>query len=210
MAPHGQAKAYPSKVSLETPQDEGAYDLLPNATGQNADHKKGRKISGPLEHGQDGVHFDVVECREPVQHQGDDGRDYINSLYGMTDRPFEDLVSLARSWSQPPRMSVDGEDFEALGYDRSERIYRLRRGSQASSAQLSINASDDSPIRNIALLVENWGSTSPRVELDGNELTRGNTFRYGHRHELTGSDLIVWIEVQSDRPVTLTLSDARQ
>ena len=144
---------------------------------------------------------------EPVQHQGDDGMDYVNSLYGMTDRPFEELLPLARSWSHPPSMTVDGDDFEALGYDRSERVYRLNRKSKASSARISIAASHDSPIRNLALLFENWGTTVPRVHLDGQELASGDTFRYGHRHTLSGSDLIIWIDLQTEKLVSLTLSD---
>ena len=145
---------------------------------------------------------------EPVQHQGDDGRDYIHSLDGMTELPFAELVPLARSWSHPPPMSVDGHDYEALGYDRSERIYRLRRGPEGSSARISIAASRHSPIRNLALLVKNWGTTPPRVRLDGRALTSGDTFRYGHRHTLHGSDLIIWVDAQAEGTVSLMLSDA--
>jgi hypothetical protein len=147
---------------------------------------------------------------EPPQHQGDDGRDYINSLYGMTDRPFEELVPLARSWSHPPSMTVQGDDFEALGYDRSERIYRLRRRPDAMSAEIFFAASDESPISNLALLVDNWGTSSPRVRLDGQDLESGDAFRYGHRHTLDGTDLIVWIDVQAEKGLSLLLGDAEE
>jgi len=145
---------------------------------------------------------------EPPQHQGDDGRDYINSLYGMTDRPFEELVLLARSWSHPPAMSVQGDGFEVLGYDRSERIYRLNRGEGESLARLSIAASSDSPIRNLALLIKNWGTSSPQVRLDSRELQRGDEFRYGYRHSLDGTDLIIWIDVEAEKRVSLVLGGA--
>jgi hypothetical protein len=142
---------------------------------------------------------------EPVQHRGDDGRDYINMLYGMTEKPFADLVTVARSWSRPPGMEVEGDGFEANGYDRSERIYRLRRVKDGMSAQISIAASRESPISNLSLLVENWGTSTPEVRLNDSDLEAGDTFRYGHRHTLDGSDLVLWIDVRTDDPVSLTL-----
>ena len=143
---------------------------------------------------------------EPVQHQGEDGRDYINSLYGMTNQPFEELIPLARSWSHPPTMNVDGQDFDSLGYDRSERIYRLRRRSGVSSARLSFDATSESPVRNLALLIENWGSAPPQVRMDERELERGDTFRYGYRHTLDGIDLIIWIDLHTEKRVSLLIS----
>jgi hypothetical protein len=143
---------------------------------------------------------------EPVQHQGDDGRDYINSLYGMTNQPFAELVPLARSWSHPPTMNVEGQDFDSLGYDRSERIYRLRRRSGVSPARLTFDATSESPVRNLALLIENWGNAPPQVRLDERELERGDTFRYGFRHTLDGSDLIIWIDMQAEKRVSLRIN----
>ena len=145
---------------------------------------------------------------EPVQHQGDDGRDYINMLYGMTDRPFDELLPLARSWSRPAAMSVSGGDFEVLGYDRSERVYRLRRMQSATPADIRIAASTGSPLHNIALLIEDWGTKAPRILLNDQVVNDTAAARYGHRHTLSGSDLIVWLEVQSTAPVKVTLGDA--
>jgi hypothetical protein len=142
---------------------------------------------------------------EPVQHQDEDGRDYVNSLYGMTNQPFEELVPLARSWSNPPPMNVEGRGFDSLGYDRSERIYRLRRRSGVSSTRLSFDATSQSPVRNLALLIENWGTAPPQVRLDDQELERGDTFRFGYRHTLEGSDLIIWIDVQAEKRVSLLI-----
>ena len=146
---------------------------------------------------------------EPVQHQDDDGRDYINSLYGMTNQPFEELVPLARSWSNPPPMNVEGRGFDSFGYDRSERIYRLRRKSGVSSVRLSFDATSQSPVRNLALLIENWGTAPPQVRLDDRDLERGDTFRFGYRHTLEGSDLIIWIDVQDQKRVSLLINSEK-
>jgi len=116
------------------------------------------------------------------------------------------LVPLARSWSHPPTMNVEGQNFDSLGYDRSERIYRLHRKRGSSSARLTFDASSNSPIRNLALVVENWGTTPPQVSLNDLQLERGDTFRYGYRHTLDGSDLIIWIDVQAEERVSLLIS----
>jgi hypothetical protein len=106
-------------------------------------------------------------------------------------------------------MNLEGQGFDSFGYDRSERIYRLRRMGDASSARLSFDATGQSPVRNLALLIENWGTGPPQVRLDGRKLERGDTFRYGYRHTLNGSDLIIWIDVQAEKRVSLVIDSER-
>jgi hypothetical protein len=55
------------------------------------------------------------------------------------------------------------------------------------------------------LLIENWGTAPPQVRLDDQELERGDTFRFGYRHTLEGSDLIIWINVQAEKRVSLLI-----
>ena len=43
---------------------------------------------------------------DPVVHEGEESRGWINSLYGMTDEPFDSLLPLARSWSRAPELRV--------------------------------------------------------------------------------------------------------
>jgi hypothetical protein len=56
------------------------------------------------------------------------------------------------------------------------------------------------------LLIENWGTAPPQVRLDDRKLERGDTFRYGYRHTLDSSDLIIWIDVQAEKRVSLLIN----
>lgn len=152
-------------------------------------------------------HFLGFPISNPPLHEGADGRDYWNGLYGMTNRPFQELVTLARSWAAAPALTVTAGDFTSVGYDRSERAYRLTRaGSRTSPLGFEIAASAASPLFNVALVIENWGDAEPALVLDGKATARGTPFRYAHRYRLDGADLIVWIKVMSDQTVKGTLS----
>ena len=148
--------------------------------------------------------------RPPIHEAGD--REWWNGLYGMTEESFETLVPVARSWARAPELRVLGTAFAANRFDRSERAYMLSRlGDHAAGAPLRFElvASSDSPVRNLALVIENWGEVGATLRVDGRTVPRGRTFRYGHRHTLAGTDLVVWIELSSDQPVRLALEPPR-
>jgi hypothetical protein len=148
----------------------------------------------------------------PLVHRAG-GREWWNGLYGMTEEGFAGLVPLARSWSVPPQLRLQDTVFAARGFDRSERAYKLARevGESGSPAALSLEllASSEAPLRNVALEIENWGEDDAALLIDGQQVPRGPRFRYGHRHTLTGTDLLVWIELALERPVALTLTPTR-
>jgi hypothetical protein len=144
--------------------------------------------------------------RPPIHEGGD--REWWNGLYGMTEEPFDALVAVARSWSRPPELRVNGTTFAGNGFDRSERAYKLSRvGNAVSGAPLrfDLHASSASPVRNVALVIENWGDAGAMLRVDGRPVARGSRYRYGHRHTLSGTDLVVWIDLSRDRPVRLAL-----
>jgi concanavalin A-like lectin/glucanase superfamily protein len=147
----------------------------------------------------------------PPVHEGKDGRDYWNGLYGMTNRPFKDVVTLARSWEAPPRLSVIGGGFTGGDYDRSERAYKLAAPGSGTGQRLQVTvaASETSPVHNVVLVITNWGDADATLTMDGRPVPRGQQFRYGMRNTLEGTDLIVWIKTDAIRPVTITLTPKR-
>lgn len=152
-------------------------------------------------------HFLGFPISTPPLNQGPDGRDYRASLYGMTDRPWSDLLELARSWSQAPELRVASGPARSLGYDRSERAYRLKAEAAVTRPlELALAASPTSPVRNVALVVEGWGESAAQLTIDGRKVPRSARFRYGHRHTLAGTDLVVWIETRADIPLRVRLT----
>ncbi len=93
----------------------------------------------------------------------------------------------------------DCGDFSAHGYLQSERTYHVERKSvDAAPLAFSLQADAECPIVNPAFVVVNWGAADVEVKLDGTRLERGKTFRFGHRHTSAGTDLIVWLEIESN------------
>ena len=53
--------------------------------------------------------------------------------------------------------------------------------------------------------------TDPKADLliDGDKVPRGKDFRYGFRHNLDESDLIVWPRMQSENKVKFLIESAK-
>jgi hypothetical protein len=71
-----------------------------------------------------------------------------------------------------------------------------------------ILASETSPLVNLPLVVRGWGTADAVLEINGKPVPRGAQFRFGHRHELEESTLLVWIKLEATGPTTLKLARA--
>ncbi len=141
---------------------------------------------------------------DPVIHEGDT-RNWVNSLYGMTDRPFDALLPLARSWVNSPRLETVEGGLVNPEYVMVERAYRLRNEGPARRSGFVVRADQDHPLANACFVIENWGESLPRVLVDGRALGRGPGLRLGQIRTLTGTDLLIWLEASSTVPVRITL-----
>lgn len=153
------------------------------------------------------THFLGFPISSPPVHEKN-GRSWWNGLYGMTDKTIEELVVVARSWSQAPELKLKGTDFANRGYDKSERAYQLIcEGPETDSVlECEFAASEASPICNIPLVVKNWGNAGVGLEIDGKRVKQGKNFRVGYRHLVDGSNLVVWIKLESTKPVSIKLT----
>ena len=127
-------------------------------------------------------------------------------LYGMTDKPAVDLLALAKSWIKPAALKLAGTAFSSDGYNPDQRAYFLKRIQSTGSLDFELSGSTDSPIVNPALVIQGWGDQNVTLTIDGTAVARGRSFRYGHRRTLEGTDLIVWIKLTSEKPITLSLN----
>jgi hypothetical protein len=134
------------------------------------------------------------------------------ALYGLTNKSAVSLLPLAKSWINPPRLIVEGyrsaDEMVLAEYDYKQRTYQIYCPEQAKPLQFQFFASEESPVVNPALVIKNWGQAEAELKINGNKINRGKRFRYGHRHTLEGTDLIVWIKTESVEPVKMSIVPA--
>jgi hypothetical protein len=126
-------------------------------------------------------------------------------LCGMTDKNAKQLLPLARSWLRAPKLTIDSDAYINKGYDQTQRAYVLqcKKPGQPSTVVLHFAASAQSPLRNLAVIVRNWGQTKASVTVEGQEKL---SYRTGYHRHLEGTDLAVWVEVESNQPTQVTLT----
>ena len=129
-------------------------------------------------------------------------------LNGLTDKPADALLPLAKSWLSPPAMEVEGDGFSGAGFDPTERAFVIARTKPAGPAMITVTlrAWKDSPAVNPVLRVRRWDAPLPRVEVDGRPSPLGQDLRAGLVPGLEGDDLVLWIRGEWTSPVRISLS----
>ena len=137
---------------------------------------------------------------------------------GMSEKPMEHLLEVARSWLQAPELKIVGGVFSRARYSRSERAYifeRTRVGSDFPPLSrrdawlgFEIAASEESPLLNACFVIRRWHGVGAKLLMNNKEVKRGKDFRYALRHGLESTDLIVWLRAESSKPVTITIKPA--
>jgi len=127
-------------------------------------------------------------------------------LHGLTDKPIDELVPLAKSWLNPAELVVTGSACRSKGYDPTQAAYVLSCDKGPERIQLELKAEVDSPLVCPAFVLENWGNSGVKLTVNGSKAEPGKDFRFGHRDTPNGADLIIWLDKQTDRPVKLSLS----
>jgi hypothetical protein len=128
-------------------------------------------------------------------------------LCGLTDKTAAALTPLARSWMRAPELDLHSPAFTSRGFDPAQRSFLLRKNSP-SDLQLTLQASSARPIVNPSFVIESWGEHEPRLEVNGKPLHRGPAFRYGFNRKLDRTDLVVWLQLDSIAPVSITMKSA--
>ena len=145
----------------------------------------------------------------PRRSQGSSPTRSIYFLFGLTNQPISSLATLDRSWIHPPAISVAGQSFAAI-YDPSQRAYILTRQpstprQQETRLELTLSASETSPVVNPAFVIKNWGDRQTEVRIDGARPPTGK-IRTGFVDHLDGTDLILWMQYRSTHPFRLTMT----
>jgi hypothetical protein len=141
-----------------------------------------------------------------VIHDNGDGTYAVMTLTGMSDRPIDSLVPLARSWNHPPKAELLSGNFSTEGYEKTQRAYAFRVKDTKIPLEFRLNADNDSPLFNPVFILEGWGDDDVRLTMNGRKLKVGVDFRIGYRSRLNSNDAVIWISARSAAPVTFRIS----
>jgi hypothetical protein len=132
-------------------------------------------------------------------------------LAGLTTKSPAELLPLANSWISPPGLEVAGEGFRSDGYDPAQRAFVVTRDAVAVPAALDLTfqASDDSPLVNPAVVIRNWSGKNVQIMIDGKAVAAGKDLRMGFVEKLDATDLVVFIQAQSNKPMKVRVAPAR-
>jgi len=133
-------------------------------------------------------------------------------LCGLTRQTAKELTADARSWLMAPPMRITSSGFTGGSYDRADRAYHVERKEAAPPAALefTLQAGKDRPVVNPAVVVRGWGDADARIEI-GNAPTPepgSRRCRIAHARRLDRTDLVVWVKLRSQTPVSVRLRPA--
>lgn len=128
-------------------------------------------------------------------------------LHGMTDRPAKELVPLAKSWINPAPLSILDGAASPAHYDPTERAYLLTMDQPGSKKplRLRLNSSPAHPAVNPAIIMSGCGDRPVTVSLNGRIGTQNIDYRAGFRKTLNGTDLVLWINQSTTKPLNITV-----
>lgn len=151
-------------------------------------------------------HFSLAWGGPPI-HKGEGLAYWATWIYGTTVVSPEKLADLARSWIKAPELVLSSGNFEFLGYDLSQRTYVLKANDPGRPASLKgvMKASPEQPLNNLCLVIKDWGETGVQVLIDGKRQENGKGFRLGTIRKMEGSDLVIWVEKKSSKPINIEI-----
>jgi hypothetical protein len=59
-------------------------------------------------------------------------------------------------------------------------------------------------------VVENWGNRGAEIMVDGRLIARGKSFRYGHIRRINRYDLVLWLQLDTDRDTKISIQPIEQ
>lgn len=147
-------------------------------------------------------HTTSSPCSNPVIHE-EGSRLHWNALYGMNEMSLKEVVKFGRSWAYAPQLST-GSGFVSHGYDKSERCYQIENQSgKPDQIKITLKGSKDSPVANPAFYIKNWNANGAKVSVNGRDY---KDYKIGINRKMEGKDLIVFININKDAPVKVTIS----
>ncbi len=155
-------------------------------------------------------HFNLTTFVQWRDHERTERTRTRVMLQGMTSADPAQLVPLAKSWLRAPDLTIVSGACEGGGYDQAERAYVVvkTKPEDAGSCTFTVNASEDAPLLNPAILIHGWGRQRCTLSVNGHPVESGPRFRQGIRRRAGGDDLILWVELEAVEPVEIAVGHA--
>ena len=128
-------------------------------------------------------------------------------MTGMTNKGAGELYPIARSWERAPKSQLKSKGYRDDGYNKPERAYHFTSETPGAPKTLSFDivASEDSPVVNLAVVVNGWGNGGASLILNGKKVEESLDYRIGHRDGFATDDLVIYLKYESNNPVSITL-----
>jgi hypothetical protein len=124
------------------------------------------------------------------------------AIFGFTNKNIEQLLPLARFWNYAPQVNIkSGAEFK--GYEKSQKAYLLE--ATAKEIRMNVVANEKSPIHNPCFVISGSEKSDIQLEVDGRKIERGKNFRYGFVPTSDGYNLVIWIKLESEKPLTINI-----
>jgi len=135
----------------------------------------------------------------------DNSKTYV-MLHGMTNKPVEQLIDLAKSWLQPAKIEEISEGYTYEGYDRQEKAYCIKSAANPPKPLLFMVASSKThPLYNPAFIIHNWGDKQTKVEVKGGS-QKPEEIKQAIECGLDGNNLVLWIKMNALQNVSFSIS----
>ena len=153
-------------------------------------------------------HTSLSHIEGPVYAQTSDTMTKV-MMHGLTTKSAAELVPLAKSWISAPKVETSGAGFSSEGYDLTQRAFVFTNTGSNALFKSVFQASNDSPLYHPALVIKNWGDAQPRLKVDGKSVSWGPNYRFGRVFTLEGTNLVVWMNTEATKPVTVEIAGGK-
>jgi hypothetical protein len=138
-------------------------------------------------------------------------------LSGMTNSTAleKDLTALEQSWITYPRLLMEGlgNPYTHITYSQEQRAYIIpgsHKGARKLEFELGFKIDDEDPVPvsvvNPAFVLKDWGKKKVQVKVDGKIIAPGKSFRIGYETTPSGTDLVLWFKMKSDKHVKFSIN----
>ncbi|MEF8811796.1 MAG: hypothetical protein V5A47_12790, partial [Bacteroidales bacterium] len=125
------------------------------------------------------------------------------ALYGMA-RDKDRVLKIARSWNNPPALTIASNGFNSQGYKKAERAY-IVKASGDDNFSFSLAGSEQSPVFNPVLKVKGWAPDDLSVTANGQKLDE-DQYKVGLERDVNGNPTtMIWINYDAQQETNFEL-----